>query len=73
MNVDFARLTQMCRFDCANTLYKFCGKLNRCGFGVPMGGHMPHALTVLCACACCAVLMIEYDMGQLGELVGFVV
>ena len=26
VNVDFARLMQMCRFDCANTLYKFCGK-----------------------------------------------
>ena len=24
VNVDFARLMQMCRFDCASTLYKFC-------------------------------------------------
>ena len=37
---DFARLIQMCRFDCARTLYKFCGQINRRTFGVPMGGYM---------------------------------
>ena len=43
-DVDFARLIQMCRFDCADTLYKFCGKVNRRRFGVPMGGYMAPAL-----------------------------
>ena len=57
----------MCRFDCANTLCKFCGKVNRRRFEVPMGGYMPPALAIL-RCA-----MIEYDMEHLGELVGFVV
>ena len=60
----FARLVQMCRVDCANTLYKFCGKVNWRRFGVPMEGYIPPALAILC----CA--MIEYDMGHLGELVG---
>ena len=67
VNVDFARLMQMCRFDCANTLYKSCGKVNRRRFGVPMGGYMSPALAILC----CG--MIEYDMEHLGQLVGFVV
>ena len=40
VNADFARLMQMCRFDCASTLYKFCGKVNRHRFGVPMGDFM---------------------------------
>ena len=34
VSVYYARLIQMCRFDCANTLYKFCGKANRRRFGV---------------------------------------
>ena len=42
VNVDFARLMQMCRFDCANTLYKFCGKVNRRRFWIPMGGYSIH-------------------------------
>ena len=67
VNVDFARLMQMCRFDCANTLYKFCGKVNRRKFGVPMGGFMSPALAILC----CG--MIEFEMEHLGGLVGFVV
>ena len=67
VNIDFARLMQMCRFDCANTLYKFCGKVNRRRFGVPMGGCMAPALAILC----CG--MVEYGMEHLGELVGFVV
>ena len=50
-------------------LCKFCGKVNRRRFGVPMGGYnvMLPALAILC----CA--MIEYNMEHLGELVGFVV
>ena len=69
VNVDFARLMQMCIIECANALYKlkFCEKVNRCRFGVPMGGYKPPALAILC----CG--MIEYDMEHLGELVGFVV
>ena len=70
MHVSFARLIQMCRFDCANTLsntYKFCGKVNRRRFGVPMGGFMSPALAILC------YAMIEYSMTHLDELVGFVV
>ena len=66
-NVDFARLVQMCRFDCANTLYKFCGKAKRRRFGVPMGGFVSPALDILC------YGMIEYGMEHLGKLVGFVV
>ena len=67
VNVEFARLIQMCRFDCANTLYKFCGKVNRRRVGVPTGCYMSPALAILC----CA--MIAYDMDHLGEQVGFVV
>ena len=37
VDVDFTRRIQMCRFDCENTLYEFCGQINRCKFGVPMG------------------------------------
>ena len=47
VNVDFVRLMQMCRFDCANTLYKFSGIVNRRGFGVPMDGVMSPALAIL--------------------------
>ena len=47
VDVDFARLMQMCRFDSANTLYKFCGKVNRRRCGVPIGGFMSHALAIL--------------------------
>ena len=65
--VDFARLIQMCRFGCGNTLYEFCGEVNRRRFGVPMGGCMSLALAILC----CA--MIENGMEHFGELVGFVV
>ena len=57
----------MCRFDFADTLYKFCGKVDCRRFGVPMGGYILPALAILC----CG--MIEYDMEHLGELVGFVV
>ena len=67
VSVDFARLMQMCRFDCANTLYKFCGKVNCRRFGVPMGDFLSRALAILC----CG--MIEYGMEHLGELGGFVV
>ena len=67
VNADFARLMQMCRFDCANTLYKFCGKVNRRRFGVPMGGFMSPALAILCC------VMIEFEMEHLGGLVGVVV
>ena len=67
VNVDFARLMQMCRFDCADTLYKFCGKVNRRKFGVLMGGFMSPALAILC----CG--LIELEMEHLGGLVGFVV
>ena len=52
VDVDFARLIQMtlCRFDCANTPYKFCGQVNCCKFGVPMGGYMyiSPGLAILC-------------------------
>ena len=57
----------MCRFDCANTLCKFCGKVNCCRFGASIGGFMSPALAILC------YGMIEYGMDHLGELVGFVV
>ena len=69
INVDFARLMHMtlCRLDCANTLYKFCGKMNCRRFGVPMGGFMSPALAILC----CG--MIEVEMEHLGGLVGFMV
>ena len=50
-----------------NTLYKFCGKVNRRKFGVPMGGFMSPALAILC----CG--MIEFGMEHLGGLVGFAV
>ena len=59
----------MCQFDCANALYKFCGKVNRRRFGVPMGGFMSPALAILC----CGMIEYENVMEHLGELVGFMV
>ena len=50
VNVDVAGLMQMCKRDCANTLYKFCGRVNRRKFGVPMEGYtiaMLPALAIL--------------------------
>ena len=38
----------MCRFDSANTLYKFFGKVNHRRFGVPMGGFISPASDILC-------------------------
>ena len=65
--VDFARLIQMCRFDCATTLYRSCGKVNCRRFGVTRGGYTVPALAILC----CAI--VANGMEHLGELVGFVV
>ena len=67
VNVDFAGRIQMCTFGCANTLYKFCRKVDRRRFGVPMGGYMSPTLAILCC------VMIEYDVEHLSERVGFVV
>ena len=64
VDVDFARLIQMCRFDCANTLYKFCGQVNRCKFGVPMGGCMSPGLAILC----CAMVELEMEPGPEGQI-----
>ena len=66
MDVDFTRLIQMCRFDCAHTLYKFCGQVNCRKFGVPMGGFTSPGLAILC----CA--MVEMELGPEG-LIGTVV
>ena len=68
MDVDFTRLIQMCRFDCAHTLYKFCGQVNRRKFGVPMGGFMSPGLAILC----CAMAELEMELGLEG-LIGTVV
>ena len=53
VDVDFSRLIQMCRFDCENTLCRFCSKINRRKFGVPMGAiclldWLYSAVTLLC-------------------------
>ena len=68
VDVDFTRLIQMCRFDCAHTLYKFCGQVNRRKFGVPMGGFMSPGLAILC----CAMVEMEMEQGPEG-LIGTVV
>ena len=57
VDVDFTSLIQMCKFDCAHTLYKFCGQVNCRMFGVPMGGFTSPGLVVL-YCA-----MVELEMG----------
>ena len=62
VDVDFTRLIQMCRFDCAHTLYKFCGQVNRRKFGVPMGGFMSPGLAILC----CAMVEMEMEQGPEG-------
>ena len=68
VDVDFTRLIQMCRFDCAHTLYKFCGQVNRRKFGVQMGGFMSPGLTILC----CAMVEMGMELGPEG-LIGTVV
>ena len=40
VNVDFARLIQMCRFGYANTIYKFGGKVICRSFEVPIGVYI---------------------------------
>ena len=69
VDVDFTQLIQMCRFDCENTLYTFCGQTNCRKYGVPMGGgYMSPGLAILC----CA--MVELDMDTMPEgLIGTVV
>ena len=47
LTVDLEQLMQMARFDCEDTLYKFCGRANRRKFGVPMGGFMSPGLAVI--------------------------
>ena len=49
---------KMARLDCENTVYKLRGKVNRCKFGVPMGGFMPPGLAVIMI----AVSMVETKM-----------
>ena len=59
---------QMARFDCNNTLYKFCGRVNRRKFGMPMGGFMSPGLSVT------ALLMVETKMDRsdlIGEMVRY--
>ena len=68
VDADFTSLIQMCRFDCAHTLYKFCGQVNRRKFGVPMGGFMSPGLAILC----CAMVELEMELGPEG-LIGTVV
>ena len=66
MDVDFAQLIQMCRFDCANTMYKFCGQTNHRKFGVPTGGYMSPGLAI----RCCAMVELEMELGPVGLIVG---
>ena len=47
LTVDLEQLMQMARFNCEDTLYKFCGKVNRHKFGVPMGDFMSPGLAVI--------------------------
>ena len=54
--VDLEQLMQMARFDCEGTVYKFCGRVNRRKFGVPMGGFMSPGLAVI------ALSMVEANM-----------
>ena len=68
VDVDFTGLIQMCRFECAHNLYKFCGEVNRRKFGVPMGGFMSLGLAILC----CAMVELEMGLGPKG-LIGTVV
>ena len=63
-DVDLTRLIQMCRFDCAHTLYKFCGQVNRRKFGVPMGGFMSPGLAMMC----CAMVELEMGLGPEGPI-----
>ena len=58
----------MCRFDCESTLYKFCGQIIHCKFGVPMGGYMSPGLGILC----CAMVELDMDHGPEG-LIGTVI
>ena len=45
--IDFELLLQLIEFDCRHTYYKFCGKVNRRKFGLPMGGFMSPFLAIL--------------------------
>ena len=67
VDVDFARLIQMCRFDCEDTLHKFCGQINHHKFDVPMGGHdiVSPGLAILCS-VCCAVVELDMELGPEG-------
>ena len=47
LTIDVEQLMQMVKFDCENTVHKFCGRVNRCKFGVPMGGFMSPGLAVI--------------------------
>ena len=58
----------MCRFDCGNTLYKFCGQINRRKFSVPIGGYVSPGLAILC----CAMVELDMESGPEG-LIGTVV
>ena len=68
VDVGFARLIQMCRFDCESTLYKFCGQVKRRKFGVLMRGYMSPGLAILC----CAMVELDMESGPEG-LIGTVV
>ena len=62
VGIDFARLIQMGRFDCAHTLYKLCGQINRRKFSLSMGGYMPPGLATLC----CAMPELDIEPGTEG-------
>ena len=60
----------MCRSDCAHTLRKFYGQINRRKFRVPMKSFVSPGLAVLC----CAMVELEVESGPeglIGTVVGF--
>ena len=64
LTVDLEQLMQMARFGCKNTLYKFCGRVNRHKFGVLMGGFMSPGLAVI------TLSMVETKMEPGPDLIG---